>query len=306
MKQRNVVVNFTKCSAKSTIASNRIAGFIAEQLGAPLIDTKAAAQHYLAVDGGKSTNAFFVNGMFQFCDFRDEAVQIAANAKRMYWCANDYAIQMPGKLKRLPHVRLATFDNFNDHPAHLYINWNQLTHGPTAKNPKEKKPGLIYWGAFREGRLPSFRRYIGGAVGKYPVTISTTPKNREKFSALNGNVEFFEGFLDPQVDPGRWQATLYIEDKESHENYHSPANRFYEALAAGTLILFCKSVVRTFNRAGIDIAPWLVGSADDVANALASHKELLAAQQQTLHLPINYKTLLTKQFRELMQSCDVT
>lgn len=288
-----IVVNFTKISPRSTIASNRIAEFVAKQLNATLVDTLEGAQAQLAA-GAAFDAAIFVNGMWGFCDFRPEALEIAKRAQRLYWVSNDYAIKMPSVLKRLAHVRLATFDNYDAHPAHVYVNWNKLTHEPFNGLNVPTRRGLTYYGAFREGRIDSFRRYFG-AEPAYPVTIYTTRNNRGKYETLAPKAEVLTDPIKPTVDGRTWQASLYIEDDESHRVYHSPANRFYEMLSTGTLMLVDAAAEATLRRAGFDVGPWVVRSQADVEGALAAADGLRQTQQARFG-GVDHRAALTADF----------
>lgn len=276
------VINFTKCSPRSTIASNRIAKFISETLDCPLIDNSNDA----TVLASKTVrHLFVVNGMYGFCDFRPEVERIVKGAGTVYWCANDYAIKAPKPIKSRGHIRLATFDNYDEHPASVYLNWNQLTfYG--AMEPRVDPPmeGLTYYGAFRPGRADSFKRYLTGDL-PYKARVFCSRPNISKFSDFGVRAVSDGGKIEPQVEGNNWAATIYIEDDESHRVYHSPANRFYEMLSAGTLILFCRSTLGTMRRAGFDVEPWAVSSPADVAAALARRDELLAAQRAALVPP---------------------
>lgn len=294
-----IVVNFTKCSPKSTIASSRIATFIAQQTGGILVDNIDEARNLL--DDKWSGVAFFVNGMFQFCGYRAEVIALAKRATRLFWCANDYAIRIPSPIGKIPHVRLANHDNFDQHPAHAYINWNQLTHDTTHSISSSYKPGLFYWGAFRHDRVKDFRKYLGCGV-PYSVTVATSVKNREKFSKINSAIEFMGPHdCDPQSTPGAFEATIYIEDAETHRVYHSPANRYYEALTSGVLMLVDSGCLNTFRRAQIDVSPWVVTSSKDVVECL-KNPGLRRSQQEKLHYPKDYKKQLVDDFLAVSRS----
>jgi len=71
----DVVIHFTKCSSKTTLASAKIATFLSDVIGANLVDTKQG-KPYIA------DRLFLVNSPFQFCDFRDDVYQYVSMAKK--------------------------------------------------------------------------------------------------------------------------------------------------------------------------------------------------------------------------------
>ena len=91
----NIVINPTKCTATSITASNKIAVWISKLLKIKLIDDQKSAKQ--ALDFQIDT-LFLVNGMFAFCDFRDEIAALSKKAKEVVWIANDYAIKLSLKL----------------------------------------------------------------------------------------------------------------------------------------------------------------------------------------------------------------
>lgn len=293
MKRRIVVVNPTKCSEGTTIASSHLARWIANRLGVPLIDDEENFTDAADI-------AIFVNGMWQFCNFRKNAFKLAESVRGLIYLANDYAIMPPTQIKRRKHIRIANFENNDKHPSHCYVNWNKLTHKPhnlEQKHPKHE--GLFYYGAFREDRIKSFNRYLFGDL-PYVATVAGSQKSSAAFLAHAPKLRSI-GTCEPMVTPGLFQASLYIEDEKTHQHYHSPANRFYEMLSAGSLILFDAKCLATFMRAGIEIRPWVVSNREDVAKALQKSDELRAMQFSALAHGKNYLRELELEFDEAVK-----
>ena len=276
-----LVINFSRCSPTSTIASNRIAIMLTELTGGFLVDSEDSANEAMSRNW---RHIFVVNGLWGFCSYRQQVLSLIDKVMgHFYWCSNDYAIKMPGPLKKKRHVRVANFDNFDAHPAHVYMNWNQITFNASSKlEPNDcPRPGLSYYGAFRQDRLPSFYRYFVKAP--YDVNIWTSTKGRKHWQALDESIAVHGPLGDPMRDPNNFEASIYIGDEHSRLIYHSPANRFYELLSAGCFILFCRSTLATFMRAGVRLSQdWLVSTNGDVADALRARASLVIDQREVL------------------------
>ena len=255
------VMHFTKCSRTSTIASARIATFIERTIrqtgsGEPveLIHEAASAHH--AAD--KHSILFVVNSPFGFCDWRDRAIEIAGNATSIIWVQNDYAIKPPSQFKKF-NIKIdewwTTCMDVADGEDGRYIDWNMLTYMKYAINGDGAHviPGLLYFGAYRQGRQSSFEEYLNTVL--YQVRVSTTRKNIEKFMQMNSHktIKYYEPFQTlGQVM--RFQTSIYIEDDGSHGQHHSLANRFYEMLSAGVAICIDEKASNIFRL--YDLPQW--------------------------------------------------
>jgi hypothetical protein len=71
---------------------------------------------------------------------------------------------------------------------------------------------------------------------------------------------------------------LYIQDKTSDTEYHSPANRFYEYMAGESAILFDRPTHKTMEKAGYDVSEYLVDSADEFMEKSKEWKKIAEAQ----------------------------
>ncbi len=133
------------------------------------------------------------------------------------------------------------------------INLNALTYEdhvggiPEDDMIPERYPA-IYWGSWRKWRLPYFLKYSNSEV-----FFSTSRKNREKL--------FTNGCRYSWMGPMTWgrngtllraNATIYLEDPHTHENFAFPANRFYEALSYGINILIDESCRKNAEKFGYD------------------------------------------------------
>lgn len=286
------VIHFTPCTDKSTMASAKIAKYIAGATGADLIDNGRHAMQVYDV-------LFLVNGPWAFCEFREKVLMFASRAKKVIWVQNDYNIAIPSPIQKGCefHGIFTTIPDQQDMAGLQYVNWNQLTYRPCVGSGA-KVPGLFYHGAYRKGREADFIKYFNDAP--YPVTVSTTVKGLQGFKAHCKG----KGFrVVPPIasisDICAYDAALYIEDADSHEQYHSPANRFYEYLSAGVPIFFDRACSATFKRYGLKgFGDYSVRNAGELNQFLADRDVLarVAHDQQRLWAGVNYQLKLLEEF----------
>lgn len=298
---KTAVINFTKYSETSTIASTRIATYLSRLTGAQFIDSKESC--FIS----KYETIFIVNGPMLFCNFREHLVALCQANKdsRFIWVGNDYMIKLPSQLNFIKNEKFEIWSAYeipdSDH-KHQLVNWNSLTFTPNLDlKPKTFSDGLIYFGAFRKGREKSFKKYLSQEA-PYKVHISCSARARGSFFEVNKNAEFHHPFSDVITGLSPFLTTLYIEDETSHRLYCSPANRFYESLSAGALILFDRSCQSTFSRAGFDVGAFTVDSVDDVARALSGAQALLKEQRVRFYHKMDYKAVLDAQVQKLLRA----
>jgi hypothetical protein len=248
MSKRLAVLHVNKSTLSSTSPTMRIAKYVAEQLGdrADFIFDVPTAQA-----AAKSYDVVFVKyGMLAFSDHRKEAIAILNSAKKVVNLENDYSF-VPDKRLRAPDEVWSTVADRT-----RYCNWNVLTrHGTNGwEKPSSFRPvtnmGLLYYGAYRPGRLTYFDRYFRHAP--YPVTVSSF-RGEKDFGLIDHRIALRSAFRDPD-EPSEWEMTIYIEDIASHNLYCSPANRFYECLHMGLAQAIDELAVATLKQGGIDKA----------------------------------------------------
>lgn len=215
----------------------------------------------------------------------EAAEVLIEQADKLVWIQNDYAIQTPTPTtngqsiftraftKRTKFKRghgMWVWTTCEDRVRHIpsmarYVNWNCIAIEPTLEIVKPENPKFVYWGAYRPGRLESFRRYFGTGEDHIDYeqeveelaemwTISATPNGADKFLASTSLTQ--HNFVRPIVVPHdlqKYAGAVYIEDDMSHRRYHSPANRFYEALAAGIPLLIDHLAAGTIKKAGYEV-----------------------------------------------------
>jgi hypothetical protein len=312
------IVSFNKIPDhdSSTVATVRLTKYLRERLATKgvkvvLIDTKdkCVVKKYDAV--------ITVNGVFLYCNFREEYARLVELNDRHIWIGQDYnhGMWIPSvsgyDIKKRFYSGDATLiaayqrktANHKKIPKYKYLNWNQLTYYPNMPERKPTVQGLIYYGAYREHREPYFRKYFYNTP--YRLNISApTPKHAKKFAELNPKVNLVN-LQNIPAEVGAFEAAIYIEDTYSHVGtpkgiYSSPANRFYEYQSGGVLTFFDRSVKGTFDLAGIDVSPWLVDSKQELAAKMADPK--LRALQRELYLATDYRAKLDRDFDDVFGS----
>ncbi len=293
----NIVINPTKCTATSITASNKIAVWIARLTKSHLVDTKQSALDTLeyAID-----KAFVVNGMFGFCDFRDEIALLCQKAKEVIWIGNDYAIKMPTAINKMKGSgklrRIAQYSNYDGIENHAYVDFNKLLHwNGTART--HKYDGLFYYGAYRKDREASFKQWL--KADGVPIHVSTAQKNFPEFKAINKDMSMYKADGDIRRVLHLFQSSIYIEDEFTHKNLMSPANRFYEVTGAKVLLLYDAATRRTLEHAGYWDADFAVSSLGEVREKLQSHQQL-RDKQIALFAGIDFVKQLETEFLSVL------
>ena len=282
------IINFTKITDGSILASNRIAKFIYNALNqnkkkAYIIDDKYKAEEQRVYDA-----LIIINGNFGFCNFRKEVISLCENNNKIYvWVGNDYAIKIPTQLgfikKELFYWN--AYDIKNDikkiDNCYKYVNWNFITYNPKFKTPEKKFGGLMYYGAYRKNREKYFKKYFKD-IKNYQLYISASSHNAKKeFSKLDEKINFFEckgsGFFNRI---GLFENALYVEDEHTHNRYCSPANRFYEYMTAGCFIIFDYNCKKTFDIYGLDISEYQVSNQKEIVSLIQHRAELYPKQKK--------------------------
>lgn len=290
---RAKIFSFVRVSDSSMVASVRIARFVSQTLDIPVVDDDTIADERLDL-------LIIVNGAFAFCKYLPELGQAILGAKRLVWVQNDYTIIIPKaesgaespfrkafRNRREAGKPDADFwttceDNTRATKMSRYVNWNCLTYDDQKQSVIERRRAnagddLFYYGSFRVGRRKNFDRYF--LAPRVPVTISSpSRKFMDAYPAARHEDPVRENFYETLGTHG---MGLYLEDKASHSNFHSPSNRLYEMFSAGLPILFqpeCGSMLR---KAGYDPSPWQASSPLEVQRMFERRAEVGAQQRET-------------------------
>lgn len=131
------------------------------------------------------------------------------------------------------------------------VNLNALSYKPNVIRGnldlfKSEGKGTVYYGSWRSDRADSFSRWLSDGS----VTISTHPKNQDKFRNVGVTGPFVHRLFLDRGDLRHFEASLYIEDNTTHANFNEMANRFYEALRDNVKPVFSDCCEGTVDRAG--------------------------------------------------------
>jgi hypothetical protein len=283
------IFSFIPATERSMVASTRIARYLRDQLQFPLIwDEKIADKTDLDV-------LFIINGAYGFCSVLEELSLAILGAKRIVWVQNDYTIVPPinnGKATSpfrnafvarrkvgKPHLEFWTTCERESKATALsnYINWNCLTLREKPLPNGFTHNDIGYYGSFRVGREKTFAKFF------------TSPKCRIVISSPSK--KFPSTFTDSQIthcgpcdDLLGWLKErglgLYLEDRKSHSEFHSPPNRFYEMLSAGLPMIFENEAGATLRRAGYNPADYLVSNALEAARMLEKRDKIKKQQYE--------------------------
>jgi hypothetical protein len=281
---RAVIFSFIPCKETSMVASTRIARFVSEELQLPLIWDERIAD-YTALDV-----LVLINGAFAFCKHLEKLVPAIMGARRIVWLQNDYTIVRPindgdaqspfrkafvDRRKRgLPHLEFWSTCEKESKATNLshYVNWNCLTYEPIDKVSTEDR--VCYYGSFRQDRKKAFDKFFGDP---HVSTVVSSPSEKfrqyEKIECV-GKVDDLPEWL------ARRGLGLYLEDRKSHREFHSPPNRFYEMLSAGLPMVFEMEAGPTLRKAGYNPEPYAVTKAADLPRMLDRRNQIAREQRE--------------------------
>jgi hypothetical protein len=249
-----------KISDRSMVASVNVARYIRDQLDVPLTDNDEVAN-------GEVDVLIIINGAYGFCGHLPALGEAVQKAKRIVWVQQDYSIVPPinngkaespfrkafviRKEKKKSHLEFWTTCAKESiaTPLSTYVNWNCLPMLPEPLKPYMTQDNLAYYGSFRTGREKDFDTLFTNP--QVPVIISSpSAKFEDKYHQHNIT------HVGPLTDNNllEWLSEcgvgLYLEDRKSHAEFHSPPNRFYEMLSAGLPMIFPADSVFTIRQAG--------------------------------------------------------
>lgn len=298
-KLKIATLHINSVSEDSISTGVRLVKYLSEFFDCPFIHNQKTALAYM-----DTYDVLFVKyGILAFCDYRKELFEIYKKAKRIIAIEEDYTMTPDYRLTKLnPSLEVWTTLPWRaEEIGGVYINWNRMTFQWDAKWQRAQLPspalyGLGYYGAYRPDRVEFFEKYFVNTP--YTVYVSSFQRNHLKWRDLNSEIKIFAPFKN-RKQISCFQSVLYIEDKFSNTHYCSPANRFYECLSVGVPMLFDKSCIGTFKKAGMDISQFTVDSQRDVVRALKRTKEI-SAEQRSLWFR-NYKEELFEDVKQAVR-----
>lgn len=292
--------SFVKMSDNSMVASVRIARWLSNYLEVPVVDDGSIADK-------KLDTLIIVNGAYGFSKHLAPLGASIENARRVVWVQNDYTIIPPrddGDAEspfrkafvnrkdggKDPTIFWSTCHKWSERPGSSYVNWNMLTfderYDPKAITNRRKvaRDTLFYYGSYRDGsgkssRVPLFDRYFKEPKVK-TVISSPSPKFAARYTSKS--VEHHGAVVDSFYHVlGLHGLGLYIEDRKSSEEFHSPANRFYEMLSAGLPMVFQPEAGPNMRKAGFNPARFVVSNAREITKCMEQREEIGALQRET-------------------------
>jgi hypothetical protein len=291
----NKIFSFVKITEGTRIASTNIAKFISRVLEIPHC-------HDESVDAdGPLETLIIVGGAFGFAgsDILEHLALAIGQARDVIWVQNDYTVIPPKddsgavspfraafreRYQRTgqPSVSFWTTCEFMAKPGlsssghrcgarSAYVNWNALAMDDREVVPwaeRSRKDSMIYYGSYRVGASPGAAASREKYFDRYftePAMKSVISSPSDKFGERYDKVHHEPKQLDLGAYLRDFGLGLYIEDKKSHDEFHSPANRFYEMLSAGLPMVFQPEARKMLMRAGYDIDDYLAWNSLEVA-----------------------------------------
>lgn len=324
------VFSFVRVSPDSIVASVRIARFVSEILGdVPVCWDETINDHPLDA-------LIIVGGAYAFAkgDTLFHLGQAIERAGQVIWIQNDFTVIPPkdesgaeSPFRKAfrdryfstgrPSVSFWTTVDVMSRPGiapsgHLcgeystYINWNALAMDPVRlTKPWAERAcpdAILYYGSYRKDREKYFMRYFSEPRAQTFFSCPTK-KAEEMFPNLihETKLESLYEYL------GEFGLGLYLEDRKSHTEFHSPANRFYEMLSSGLPIVFQPEAQRMMGKAGYDISQYILWNADEGPAMLARREEMLLTQRsEWFEKAVEEREGLTRTLREAWGRLGIT
>ena len=138
------------------------------------------------------------------------------------------------------------------------VNLNTLIYDkrmPRINLPFNMMEDILYYGAFRKGRLPYFEKYFDESF-----IVSTSKRNIKKFEDNDIKAKWKDNLKWHRVDDTlyEYRSTLYIEDTKTHDYYNYLANRFYESLTYRIPCFFDSTCKNTIKLSGYPIKNFFI------------------------------------------------
>jgi len=339
------IVYYPANAESKVVAGARLARWLVTRLPRGiLVDGKTVRDVAAQCENSENAfNVFIVNVPKPMVAHVAAAEVLVSKARSLVWLQNDYAIQTPTPTTNGASIFTRAFTHrvreklpmwvwttCEDRVKHIptmakYVNWNCLAIEPMLDMVPPVSKKMLYWGAYRPGRQKSFARYFDEDsnnpedytdwyLEKY-VRISATPNGASKFMSATKLVsDCFVGIIDVPEGIQKYAATVYMEDEMSHKRYHTPANRFYESLAAGVPMLIDNTAIGTIVKAGYAVPPaYISESLEDVIRLISRGPRALRAvatqqrAQWTMDPETGYYLIdaLEERVSKLMKECKI-
>lgn len=299
---RGVILTLQDLPQRTILPSNHVAKYLANHYQLPLVDAHTPCDERpqplvivvagLLLGGGAASL------------HRTRIARLVREAQTVVWVSNDYILDIPrwvwaARQPKPLHV-WATHSARHHIPGAVWqtVDWNCLPYTPPTALATGTEPGLVYYGAYRRDRVPYFARYF--TQTPYPITVYSSAQAGKKFAALDGATITVRPPLYDLAPLGTHALTVYLQDRWSNAHVTTPFCRFYEAVRYGLAQVFDADTVPALQRAGYDVTPWVVTSAEDVAAHLP-HAQAIATEQRAQWGALDVVQRLTQQIYRLRQ-----
>lgn len=289
------IFSFVKVSDNSIVASVRIARFISQTLDIPIATDDSIASESLDA-------LLVVGGAYAFSKSLESLGAAILESRIVIWVQNDWTVIPPkDEGSAESPFRKAFRDRFvaTNEPSvsfwttvedmscpgvsrsghrcgakSRYLNWNILACEPQTPLPfadRSAADSLLYYGSMRKDREKYFARYFGSPVTH---TVFSCPSREIPYPNVVHETKIME--LLPYLS--HFGLGLYLEDRKSHTEFHSPANRLYEMMSAGLPIVFQPECQRMMAKAGYDISEFIAWNAESIPSLMERREEILDIQ----------------------------
>jgi hypothetical protein len=257
---KHMIFSFIPCVESSMVASTKVARFINDQLQIPLVWDETIGEH------DNLDVLIIINGAYSFCNHLEPLSHAILGARRIVWVQQDYTIVPPiNNGQATSPFRKAFVSRKEQGKSHLefwttclneskltklssYINWNCLSMTAAPVNNVNRSNELVYYGSYRKDRKKHFDQYF--KFPKVPTVISC-PNSKFKNEYPDKLITHYSKInTDLILWLTQFGAGLFLEDRKSHNEFHSPPNRFYEMLSAKLPMMIDSSCCSTLWKAG--------------------------------------------------------
>lgn len=271
----------------ATLVSWQLAKIASDHFNCLLIDESNIEQNIAAYD-----ILMIANFPFLFSGKHEQIAELVRKAKKIIWLSNDYICKHPSTNNPKPKsiLRRAFGDRkdsiiwWSNRPdlakktGGSYVNWNMVAYRPIEESIIVENK-CVYYGSHRDDRDVSFLKYFGATGSENVFEVATSSRTKDKFAKYNPRLSIVSSLKPLYENLATYAGSLYIEDEDTHHNYHSPATRFYEAVSTRTALFIDRACLATFKTAGLPVsAEWIVNSTEDVRNRL-EHCERIREEQ---------------------------
>lgn len=234
-----------------------------------------------------------------YFDFRKFKILIENQKNCKYgWITNEYNLSPNSYFKNLISFSITGFPQSSKKITEnqCSINLNTWLLKSKTKN-NVKKHDLIYYGTFRVNREIYFRKYFK----EKNIYVSTSSKNQKKFKNIDCNPIYIEklNWTENRETLSLFNASLYIEDEFSNDNFTNIANRFYEALYCNTASFFDESCRKTIKQSNVQIDEFFIVNSTKEINEKIKSKDF--KEKSLNQISINYKLAVQEKQDTLKQ-----